>query len=592
MLSADITIIIQKLTNIFLDWEYFIDKKLNGITADCIFLHKTYGVLIFNICDEENFDKKYNCICHIRDCLYLTEGQKNFVYFILLTKSNISAKKENIENNSNFLICNYEDFINKIKSTSFVNIFDSSISEEVYNYVYSLIKWVPSEELIYLNLTTAQKDVIETRTVSGRRRVKGAAGSGKTLVASLRAARLIAEGKKVLFVAYNITMPIYIQHMVNRLLNYPQYFGMNKSFSVSNLAVQNFIFIHFHGLLRLLRSQSSKSSIREQSLLSDSLPDLLSHEILNKPEQFRDFKFDAIIVDEGQDFCVPWIYMLTLLLKNNGEFLFISDDTQDIYKRTDTQTLSAMKGCGFSGIWKRLEYSYRMPASVTRLSSEFAHQFIYPFCQGKELNFPEPDLSSQYSLFECKIKWIQNFSSVPSSHEIRELIKIHILNEVHNLLKIEKLAFDDICLICNSKKFGQIIVDYLNSNNIYTDSTFSDDIQKNRAEKLSFGSDPNVLKCTTVNSYKGLESKAIILVNVYDNEKANVDLIEHMKFYVGLTRVKESLDSSCYLIVINEVGCYNLFISTAINNIGGELLSLDSSNKLKCISVYYHKPTS
>ena len=114
MLSADITIIIQKLTTIFLDWEYFIDKKLNGITVDCIFLHKTYGVLIFNICDEEDFDKKYNCICHIRDCLYLTERQKNFVYFILLTKSNISAKKENIENNSNFLICNYEDFINNL----------------------------------------------------------------------------------------------------------------------------------------------------------------------------------------------------------------------------------------------------------------------------------------------------------------------------------------------------------------------------------------------------------------------------------------------------------------------------------------------
>jgi len=65
-------------------------------------------------------------------------------------------------------------------------------------------------------LEAKQKDYAETRTPTGFRRIKGAAGSGKSVVLAARAARLVAEGKKVLIVSYNLTLLNYLQDLVVR----------------------------------------------------------------------------------------------------------------------------------------------------------------------------------------------------------------------------------------------------------------------------------------------------------------------------------------------------------------------------------------
>jgi len=67
-----------------------------------------------------------------------------------------------------------------------------------------------------LELNSKQKNLATTRTVTGFRRIRGPAGSGKSLVLAARAAHLSAEGKNVLLVTFNITLWHYLRDLVVR----------------------------------------------------------------------------------------------------------------------------------------------------------------------------------------------------------------------------------------------------------------------------------------------------------------------------------------------------------------------------------------
>ena len=57
-----------------------------------------------------------------------------------------------------------------------------------------------------LEMDQKQRELAQTRTKSGYRRLKGAAGSGKSLVLAAKAAKLVDEGKDVLVVTFNMTL--------------------------------------------------------------------------------------------------------------------------------------------------------------------------------------------------------------------------------------------------------------------------------------------------------------------------------------------------------------------------------------------------
>jgi hypothetical protein len=67
-----------------------------------------------------------------------------------------------------------------------------------------------------LETDAVQRRYINTRTKSGYRRLKGPAGSGKSVVLAARAAQLISEGKTVLVITYNITLLHYLMDLAVR----------------------------------------------------------------------------------------------------------------------------------------------------------------------------------------------------------------------------------------------------------------------------------------------------------------------------------------------------------------------------------------
>ena len=76
----------------------------------------------------------------------------------------------------------------------------------------------------------------------------------------------------------------------------------------------------------------------------------------------NEWKFDTLIVDEGQDFEQEWVEILSLFLRGEPDILWLEDPDQNVYDRTPV-TLP-----GFVGY--RARVNYRTPHSIARAVQE------------------------------------------------------------------------------------------------------------------------------------------------------------------------------------------------------------------------------
>ena len=70
-----------------------------------------------------------------------------------------------------------------------------------------------------IELDKNQRTFVTSRTESGYRRIRGAAGSGKSLILAARAAEILGQGKEVLVVTFNITLLHYLMDVAVRWPN-------------------------------------------------------------------------------------------------------------------------------------------------------------------------------------------------------------------------------------------------------------------------------------------------------------------------------------------------------------------------------------
>ena len=94
-----------------------------------------------------------------------------------------------------------------------------------------------------LNLNVDQREIARERTTTGYRRVKGPAGSGKSLALAARAAVLASEGKQVLVCTFNITLMNYLRDLVARHARELA----EKQTTRPQVIRQQVEFRHFHG---------------------------------------------------------------------------------------------------------------------------------------------------------------------------------------------------------------------------------------------------------------------------------------------------------------------------------------------------------
>lgn len=413
-----------------------------------------------------------------------------------------------------------------------------------------------------IKLDSKQRELAETRTKSGYRRIKGPAGSGKSLVLAAKAARLLSDGKSVLIVSYNITLWHYLRDLVARSVS-----GRGK--------MDNVVFANFHDWCRdcCIGSDDTRDAYhalfepvrlinaaidriidqklpkaREKELLKPLVQELntVLKPILNVdvPTLAADAakspdtpKYDAILVDEGQDFLPLWWSALRNSRKPDAEMLLVADTTQDIYGTARSWTDEAMTGAGFTGDWARLEVSYRLPLDALKAAQEFATRFL-----PKDM-IDLPDLAQgNLEVEPCALKWIQ---CDPENAE-RQCVDatLAMMRETGKA----GLANADITFICNDIDFGRKVVDELDTySGVRTVHTFERSKLEQTRKKMAFFMGDARVKATTLHSFKGWESRLLV---IHVGHAIGSDGLACV--YAALTRLKRSPEGSWLTVVCSE----------------------------------------
>ena len=184
----------------------------------------------------------------------------------------------------------------------------------------------------YIALSDSAKDIATNPRNARTRRVRGAAGAGKSVGVAHRAARLSAEGKSVLVVCFTSTLPHYLRSLVSAAG------GGGSAAAVSCT--------HFHGFCRAIVDSAEAGQLSLQAWPTVRPDERVVLQAREATELGVRRTYDAILVDEGQDFRLEWWNLLREHLTPGGEMLLVADDTQRIFN-VPRWTDAEMLGAGF-----------------------------------------------------------------------------------------------------------------------------------------------------------------------------------------------------------------------------------------------------
>ena len=173
-------------------------------------------------------------------------------------------------------------------------------------------------------------------------RVKGVVGSGKTTVLAAKAVesckRVLAEGRtpRILILTYNITLKNFIRDKLSRvradfewsyftILNYNKFIG----------TMMNELGIPFEMPQQGPEETHKQYMRRVSSYLNDRY---YNNRNLFKGYEESIKRYDAIFIDEIQDYIRPWMDIVRdNFLAENGEYYLFGDVKQNIYSRQISQ---------------------------------------------------------------------------------------------------------------------------------------------------------------------------------------------------------------------------------------------------------------
>ncbi len=381
------------------------------------------------------------------------------------------------------------------------------------------------------NLSPNQKRIVTTRTNTGYRRVRGPAGSGKTLVLAGRAAQIASEGKNVLVITFNITLINYISELTNCFsqggTRAPQITALNFHFWCKRISQ---VTGHYTDYQALWSGNANAQQVLKIGMASAALDWLKDLEEVDK--------WDAILVDEGQDIELSWWKSLRQALRHGGEALLCADKIQNIYE-VPPWTDDEMTGAGFRGAWGTLDESYRLSPALCTLAKQFINDFL------PDLDDQRPEPIQMGFEFKTILKWWQVEHRYAAHACVDALLDVIKESE----MPIERI--DLTCLVANDD-IGLEVVQLLREKGIQSIDTFGaagtaiEKYYESQRKKLAFFSGKGKVKVTTLHSFKGWESSALVVHIGRADSQAALSLA-----YAGLTRLKKD-EQGCYLTIVNE----------------------------------------
>ena len=234
--------------------------------------------------------------------------------------------------------------------------------------------------------------------------------------------------------------------------------------------------------------------------------------------------------------------------------MLAADRTQNVYAVDQKWAKAPLKG--FTGRWADLSVSYRLPPEV---ASE-AGRFIDCYLPEAESAKPVPPKMSgelfspdQQEKLAC-LRWID------TDPETDEKVTA-CLSAMERMIKDSEsssspLNYADLTFLVESEEVGVALRRSIAALGIRVIDTFDSDSRQARRKKMAFRKGDGRVKITTVFSYKGWETRALILQVGHARSQR-----DHALFYTGFTRLKVSRPKS-YMTIVNSAPEYRTWGET------------------------------
>ena len=577
--NKDFNLLVNSLeSSLSSDWEIYCHPYMNGIRPDILLMNENKGVHVIDVGIKphnpiDRLDAIKSDIASIY-CPRAYEISKKaiFISFADLSKPENEIKLNNVNRLDNFSIISKSD-INEDGTIVFEraiplitsndsNKFNSDMAKDLRGWLRISDFDLEFDDDETILLDEKQKKLVYERSETGYRRIKGSAGSGKTLVLAHKAAYLMSQGKKVLILTFNITLMNYIRALILRAL---RQYNTNKNIPDNLLQIYNYHdyvknYLISIGCKHVWRNFWKGVGDRKppESIFKEDIPITFLQYLEDLgPED----TYDAILVDEGSDFVPKMWQGCRHLIEEGGEAYLVKDGAQDIYENEKSWTDDVMRDSGFAGRWNELERSYRMPYKYLPKIKTFIDMHL---ADDEDINYPfndnRPDISSDM-LVEINTYWQQVHEDVNHDYCIKHLLKMMPLKE--------EFSYSNIIFLTLSRMDGVEIVESLKKKNIKVAHTFT---KPDRSKKMQFSLLNEKIKATTVNSIKGFEGPMILLQIMpranFVSEEKQAKLV-----YTALTRLRLGMNSKAFISVVCSDPAFESFGETWGENFYNETLN-------------------
>lgn len=221
------------------------------------------------------------------------------------------------------------------------------------------------------NYTPKQEDIIYGKWENGQRkvqleqRVRGVFGSGKTTVLAARAVQAYKRAlnrnnnPRILILTFNITLKNFIHDKLMRV---------NEEF-----IQENFIIINYHQFINAELNNLNVDIVVPDNLPPNKIGEYLEINYYSNISLFEDHKtgivkYDAVLIDEIQDYHRPWMEIIKNYFRDpEGDYVLFGDVKQNIYGQPTEQrdVVTNVKGVN------DLKYCFRSDLKVRDLALSF-----------------------------------------------------------------------------------------------------------------------------------------------------------------------------------------------------------------------------
>lgn len=482
----------------------------------------------------------------------IKESNKKFLQYIELLGDDSLTKKK-------FDGIFYKTYISRES-----RYFGDAIYDELFRLFKPDVHTV--EQGIVYELSLVQKTLSES-VAGARKRIKGVAGAGKSFVLARRAVNAHKRtGGAVLILTYNITLKNYLHDRLSEVRenfnwgyfhieNYHQLF--NSMLEQCNLSVVDIARAKWPEMVADEEEESPDGQPKRISLSPEQLEEIYADGSVFKRHGGRIFNYDAILIDEAQDYQEEWIrIIMDYVAAENAEIVAFADEKQNVYERKlDDGKFPIIPIT--TGPWdKSLNTTYRLNTEIAELAVCYQKQFF----------------SSKY-VVDDKIAPARQMELVFDHahieyHRLSANLDKDVLNGLADfileVIHANGLHANDLTVLSSSVDLLRELSDVygkLTGEKVNCMCETKDEYEKvcaspmrlkeiRKFKKQNFWQNTGCVSFSSIHSFKGLESPATILIvgngEISDDGgfvKSKIKLVETMLelVYVGVTRTRNYL---------------------------------------------------